>query len=507
MNPNNKRIAKNTIYLYIRTVFMMLVALVTSRVVLGTLGFVDYGLYNVVAGVISLFSVLSATLGAATSRYLTFELGLNDNNRLRNVFRTAFNIHLGLVFIVILLGESIGLWLVNHVLNIPPERLFACRVIYQFVIISAVFTIMQIPFNALIIAHEKMNVFACIGLSDAALKLGIAYLISATNFDKLIFYGGLMAGAVVVIYCICHFYCKTRLEGYNLGKKMEKTVFKEMMAYSGWNLFGVVQNIASNQGINILINVFFGPVVNTANAIAQQVNTAVSSFYDNFTTSLNPQIVKTYAKNEWAEMKTLIFRGGRFSFFLLMLFLLPVYLETDILLKLWLKNVPESTILFTRLAIAVSLVGCFGSIMYMAVAATSKIKWYQITVGGTLLLTFPITYLCYKLGATPAIAYIIMIIMTTITVCIRLIFLKKLLGITPKEYLTKVIGISLIVFILSAILPLCVHYFMDYSILRLIVVTFASVVSSSIFVYLLGITKEEKQSVNNFVKNKLHKNG
>jgi O-antigen/teichoic acid export membrane protein len=326
-SENNKRIAKNTLFLYIRMMFTMLIALITSRVVLNALGFVDYGLNNVVAGVITLFGFLNSSLGSATSRFLTFELGLNNTERLKTVFRTAFNIHFGMAIIVVVLCETAGLWIVNNVLTIPPERLFACNMIYQFVIVSSVFSIMQVPFNALIIAHERMNVFAFIGITNAVLQLGVAGLISVATFDKLIFYGVLNAGVVIGIYAFYHFYCKYRLDGYNLGRTMDKPLLKEMIGYSGWSLFGNAAGMSLSSLTNILMNVFFGPVVNAANAIAQQVSAAVTSFCSNFTMALNPQIVKTYAANEMLQMKLLIFRGGKFSFFLLMIFLIPVWLE------------------------------------------------------------------------------------------------------------------------------------------------------------------------------------
>jgi O-antigen/teichoic acid export membrane protein len=503
MNSNNKRIAKNTLLLYIRTIIIMVTALITSRIVLNALGFVDYGLYNVIAGVITLFSFLNSSLGAATSRYLTFELGLHSMERLKTVFRTAFNIHLGLAIIVFVFCESAGLWIVNSVLTIPPERQFASNVIYQFVILSAMFSIMQVPFNALIIAHERMSVFALIGMTNAALQLGVASLITVTGLDRLIFYGALNAGVVAGIYAFYHLYCKYRLDGYSLGRTMDKPLLKEMIGYSGWTLFGSASGMASSAGTNILMNIFFGPAINAANAVAQQVNSAVQSFCSNFTTALNPQTVKTYAAGERMQMKSLIFRGGKFSFYLLMIFLIPVCLETDILLRLWLKNVPEYAGTFTRLILILSLSGCFGMTISTAVQATGKIKYYQITVGGTLLLAFPVTFICYKLGSPPAAAYIGMITTALVAVFIRLVFLKKYLGITLAEYSTKVLWRAFTVLIFSAVLPLLVHTGMDEGLLRLTAVTCAALLSSAAAIYTLGLTKDERKPVNSFIRNTL----
>jgi O-antigen/teichoic acid export membrane protein len=467
---------------------------------LNALGFVDYGLNNVIAGVIMLFSFLNNSLGAATSRFLTFELGLNNVSRLKTVFRTAFNIHLGLAIAVFVFCESAGLWIVNNVLTIPPERLFACNVIYQFVIVSSMFSIIQVPFNALIIAHERMKVFAYIGMTNALLQLGVAYLISIAIFDKLILYGALNAVAVAGIYTFYHFYSKYRLDGYNLGKTMDKPLLKEMVGFSGWSLFGTVAGMAWNAGTNILMNIFFGPVVNAANAIAQQVNSAINSFYTNFTVSLNPQIVKTYAIDDRTQMKSLIFRGGKFSFFLLLIFLIPVFLETNILLRLWLKNVPEYANTFTKFIVFVSLIGCFGSTMSMSIQATGIVKFYNIVVGTILLFSLPITYICYQSGYTPTSAYIGMMITTVIAVVARMFFLKKLLNIHYSEYFKYVLWVSFIVFIFSIIPPLFVHRIMTEGFVRLFVVAFTGLFSSSVSIYLLGLTQTERKFVNVTIK-------
>jgi O-antigen/teichoic acid export membrane protein len=286
---------------------------------------------------------------------------------------------------------------------------------------------------------------------------------------------------------------------------MDKPLLKEMISYSGWSLFGNSSNIAWNAGTNILMNIFFGPIVNAANAIAQQVSAAISSFYTNFTMALNPQIIKTYAAGEMQQMKALIFRGGKFSFFLLMIFLIPVFLETDTLLLLWLRNVPEYASIFTKLImICTSLVGCFGITVSMAVQATGKVKYYQITIGCILLLAFPLTYVCYKLGATPATAYIGMMATAIIAIFARMFFLKKYLNISYVSYLKNILWISFVTFIFSAIPPYFVHEIMSNGVLRLLVVSCVTLISTSIFVYVFGLTQAERQSVNRFIIKKMN---
>jgi O-antigen/teichoic acid export membrane protein len=355
---------------------------------------------------------------------------------------------------------------------------------------------MQAPFNALIIAHERMKVFAYIGMTNALLQLGVACLISVAAFDRLIFYSALHSVVVMGIYAFYHLYCKYRMEGYSFGKAMDKSLLKEMVSYSGWFLFGAVSGMAWSAGTNILMNIFFGPVVNAANAIAQQVNSAINSFYTNFTMSLNPQIVKTYAVDDREQMKSLIFRGGKFSFFLLSIFLIPVFLETDVLLRLWLKNVPEYAGVFTRFIVFVSLTGCFGTTLSMSIQATGIIKLYNIVVGSILLLSLPITYICYKFGYMPASAYIGMIITTAIAVFARMFFLKKLLRIDYSDYFKYVLWVSFIVFIFSMIPPLFAHRIMNEGFVRLFVVACVGLFSSLASIYLLGLTQAERKFVN-----------
>jgi O-antigen/teichoic acid export membrane protein len=500
MLENNKRIAKNTLILYFRTILTILVSLYTSRVILNSLGLVDYGLNNVMAGVITLFSFLNGALGASTSRFLTFELGRNDVTKLKNVFRTAFNIHVVLAVIVVIFCETAGLWIVNHVLVIPPERLFACNIIYQYVIISAMLNITQVPLNALIIAHERMNVYAYLSVSDAILKLVAAYLITVSTFDKLITLGTLNLCVSFGMYLFYHFYCKKHFTEYNIGKKADKKLLREMAGYSIWSLLGSVAVMLKNQGVNILMNIFFGPIVNAANTIAYQVNNAITNFSNNLTMALNPQIIKTYAANEKAQMKNLIFKGGRFSFFLLMVFSIPIFMETDIILKLWLRVVPEYANILTRLVIVLSLVECFIYTLGTSIQATGKIKYYQIIVSGTILLNFPVTYLLYKIGGEPWTALVVSIILSIITVFARLILTKVYLNISIGEYLKKVLLVSGTVLIASILFPLTVYLYFNQGFIRLIAVVVISLISSVTSIYLFGLQQSEKYKIRIYIK-------
>jgi O-antigen/teichoic acid export membrane protein len=503
MHENNRRIAKNTIFLYFRTLLTMIVSLFTSRVILNTLGVVDYGLNNVIAGVITLFSFLNSALGVSTSRFLTFELGRNDRDRLKNVFRTAFNIHAALAIIVVVFCETAGLWIVNHVLVIPPERLFACNVIYQYVVVSALLSITQVPMNAQIIAHERMGVYAYTGIADAVLKLAVVYVITVSTFDKLVTLGMFNLCVSFGMYAFYHIYCKRHFVEYNFGLKTDRKLFREMIGFSAWSLLGQLQHVLKTQGINILINIFFGPIVNAANAIAYQVNTAITSFSNNFTTAMQPQIIKSYATNEKEQMKSLVFRAGKFSFFLLMIFCIPAYLEIDIILKLWLKNVPEYASILTRLIICIILVDAYVFSTYTPVYAVGILKNYQLSLTCIYFLNLPMTYICYKFGASPSAALIISAITNIICIPVRLYFLKKSVQIGIREYFKNVILINILVFVPSAIFPLSIHLYLPYGFGRFVLVGVTSIISSVIFIYLLGLSKNEKKQIIILVKSRL----
>jgi O-antigen/teichoic acid export membrane protein len=454
--------------------------------------------------VITLFSFLNSAQGASTSRFLTFELGRNDRDRLKKVFRTAFNIHAALAIIVVVFCETAGLWIVNNVLVIPPERLFACNVIYQYVVVSALLSITQAPMNAQIIAHERMGVYAYTSIADAVLKLAVAYLITVSTFDRLVTLGSLNLCISFGMYIFYHIYCKKRFAEYNFGLKTDRKLNREMLNYSTWSLLGSTAFMLKNQGINILINIFFGPVINAANAIAYQVNQAVVQFSNNFTTALNPQIIKTYAADKKAQMKNLIFRGGRFSFFLLMLLSIPVLLETNIILKLWLKTVPDYTVALTRLILLLALIESFAITISIGIQATGQIKYYQIFVGCIYLLNFPIAFLFYKSGAKPTAALTISIVLALINMFVRLYFLKKYTCIGMFDFVKSVLWVSATVMVASCILPAAIYELMNEGVLRFFAVLAVSFFSSAVSVYLLGLQKMERQKINIYISNKLN---
>ena len=316
-SENNKRIAKNTLLLYVRMLFMMVVSLYTSRVILNALGVEDFGIYNVIGGIVAMFSVISNSLSASISRFITFELGKGNTDRLKKIFATSVSIQIGLSMLVVIAAESVGLWFVNYKMVISPDRLVAANWVYQFTIFTFVVNLISVPYNAAIIAHEKMSAFAYISIIDALGRLGVASLVLISPIDNLIFYGFLSAFLAVLIRCLYGYYCKNNFEECNFKFSFDKLLFKEMFSFAGWNFIGATSGVFRTQGINVLINLFYGAVINAARGISVQVNTAVVSFSNNFMTALNPQITKSYAMGDLPYMHKLIFEGTKLSFYLM----------------------------------------------------------------------------------------------------------------------------------------------------------------------------------------------
>lgn len=483
-------------------ILLMCISLYTSRVLFNTLGFVDYGLYNVVAGVIVVFSYINSSMSVATSRFLTFELGKNDLLNMKCVFGNALFIHICLAFLVFMLGEVIGVYLINNVLSIPDDRLIACNFLFQFVIVMSMMTIITVPFSALVVCHERMDIYAYIGLFDAFAKLLVVYLLQVAAFDKLILYGifnTLISTSYFLFYLI--FDKKKYVNVCHFKFTIKKALVRKMLGFTTWSLIGSTAIMLRNSGVNILINIFFGPVINAANAIAYQVNSSVTGFVTNFTMALNPQIIKSYSSGHYEEMKDLIYRGGKFSFFLLLILCLPLMFCCDYLLRLWLGNYPEYTSVLTRLVLLLTLVEVLNQSVGTAIQATGNIRDYQLVLSGILCLVFPLAYICYKLNATPPAALICAIVVSTINVFIRLIFIKKLLKIDPRDYLAKVICRCWITATIAAIIPSVLYFAISQdSWINFLFVCIVSGISALVSCYLIGLSTPERDYANQTVK-------
>lgn len=438
-NSNNKRIAKNTIVLYLRMIFILCVGLFTSRVVLNTLGVEDYGLYNVVGGFVTIFAFLNGAMSTATQRFITFELAKGNLERQRITFSTAIIIHFALATIILVLAETIGLWMLYEKLVIPEERLTAAMWVYQLSIASCFLSIVSLPYNAMIIAHEKMSAFAFISIMDVVLKLVIVYFLTITPFDRLIFYAVLLFGVQLLNRIIYGYYCSKNFEEARFVFAFDKSIFKEMGNIAGWSLFGNLAGVGYTQGLNLLLNMFFGPAVNAARGVAVTVQGIVSGFVSNFQMALNPQITKSYAVNDLKRMHTLIYASSKYSYFLLFIIVLPVFIEAATILTIWLKLVPGHTVWFLRLTLCIMLVEALANPLMVSSQATGKVKKYQSVVGGTLLLIVPVAYCALRLGCNPETIFVIHLFFALIAQLFRLCIMAPLIQMSLYEYFRKVI--------------------------------------------------------------------
>lgn len=498
-SANNKRIAKNTLLLYVRTLFIMLITLYTSRVILNTLGVSDYGIYNVVGGVVAMFGFINGSMSSATQRYITFALGKGDMKNLQKVFSTALQIHFLIAILILLLGETVGLWFLYEKMQIPTDRMDSAFWVLQCSILSTVVMIISVPYNADIIAHEKMSAFAYISILEALLKLAVVYALSLSPYDKLIFYAFLILAVQLLIRFCYNNYCHRHFFESKYKHIWDKSLFKEMTNFAGWSMFGNLASVLFGQGLNMLLNVFFGPVVNAARAVSVQVQNAIQQFVGNFQMALNPQITKTYAKGEMKEMHQLMFRSARFSFYLLFLLSLPVLFETNFILTIWLKTVPENTVIFLRIMICTSLIYTLANPMIIANQATGKVKKYQAVCGTILLMILPISYICLKLGCPAYSVFIVHFCMEAIAQLARMIMLRPLIGIRVYDYFKNVYSRVFIVAALSIIVPLLVYESLNDTILRFFIVCVVCVLSVSAVAYTIGLSNNERV----FVKEKV----
>lgn len=373
-SSNNKRIAQNTLLLYFRTLFTMLISLYTSRVVLNTLGVTDYGIYNVVGGVVAMFSVISSSLSSAVSRFITYEIGRGDFEKLKRIFSTSVNIQIGISLVIIALAETFGLWFLNTKMNIPDGRIGAANWVLQCSLLSFIINLVSVPYNACIIAHERMTAFAYISILEAVLKLVVVYMLLISTYDKLATYAVLLVAVALIVRLAYSFYCRRHFEESHYRFVYDKSLIKEMTGFAGWSFFGNGAYMLNVQGVDMLINIFFGVTLNAARGVASQVQNAVMQFVNNFTVAINPQITKSYAAGDMRYVCKLVCRGARFSYFLLFIFVVPLFCEADYVLKLWLKIVPEYAVMFLRLSLFGTLMTLLGNSMLTAIMATGNIK-------------------------------------------------------------------------------------------------------------------------------------
>lgn len=502
---NNKRIAKNTLLLYFRMLLTMVVSLYTSRVVLDALGVEDYGIYNVVGGVVAMFSMLSGSLSAAISRFITFELGTGNREKLARVFSSSVTIQLGLCAIVLLLAETVGLWFLNNKMVIPESRIYATNWVYQLSLLTFVINLISIPYNATIIAHERMSAFAYISIFEAVSKLIVAFCIVISPIDRLILYAIMLATIAIIIRLIYGVYCKKLFEECTYHFIYDHDLLKQMFGFAGWNFIGAASCVLREQGGNIVINLFCGPAVNAAKGIASQVNAAIQSFVTNFMTALNPQITKSYASGNRQYMMTLLFQGARLSYYILLLLSLPVIVNTNYILQLWLAKVPEHTVFFVQLVLIFGMCESISSPLITAMLATGKIRNYQLVVGGCQMMNFPVSYILLRLGAIPETVLIVAIAISQLCLITRLYMLRGLIGLKAQDFIKKVYINVIVVTILSAIIPFVLASTLEDNIWSFIVLCVVTVSSTLLVELYVGCTSKEREFVVSKVKTIIRK--
>lgn len=500
---NNKRIAKNTLLLYFRMILTMVVSLYTSRVILNELGVEDFGIYNIVAGVVVLFSFISNSMVTSTQRYLSVEIGKDNTDGIQNVFSTSLISHLILVFIILVVAETVGLWFVNSCLDIPEHRMMTTNCVYQLSVITTCFNIIRIPYSASIVANEKMDFYAYISIIEVVLKLLIAWALMVSLGDKLIVYSILLLLVVVLIDIFHFYYCNRKLKSNKFILKIDKLLLKEMTSFSGWNLFGGIADVGYKQGVNILLNIYYGVTVNAALGVSNQVRNAVFSFVTNLQMAANPQIIKSYATCNYAYFESLVFRISKYSYYLMILITIPLIFNIDLILNLWLKNPPLYTSEFVVLSLVFCQIDTLTGPQWVAMQASGKIKKYQVVTSILLLLNLPLSFIFLQLGFSPSSVLYVQILVTLVTLLVRLLFARVFLSISIKSYLKGVVLPIILVTLTSLILPVYVYLHTDgYTRLLL---SFISLLYIALCMFVFGTSLNERRLVLEYIKYKVFK--
>lgn len=489
-------IAKNTTLLYARTVLIMIVSLYTSRVILQALGVEDYGVYTAIGGIIAFLSMVTGPIDSAISRFLTYELGRGDKDRLRRYFSTGLTTMIIFAVLSVIILETVGIWFLNNKMVIDESRVTAANWVLHLSIAAFVVNLISAPYRAAIIAHEKMALFAYMGILDAVLKLAVAFILLASPIDKLILYAALLLAVSILVRFIYTIICNRQFEECRTVKiGLDRELFKGLFSFAGWNVFGAMASFCRGQGVNILFNLFGGPVVNAAYGIANQVNGAVTSFVNNFTTALNPSIIKSYAASEKQYMMSLIYQGARFSYFLVLLFAMPLILEAEYVTQLWLGQTPDYSVVFIQLMLIYSLIESLSKTIMAGVHASGKIKTYQIVIGLFQVIILPVAYVLLWMGYSPIAVLLAMVVVDIIAVFARMLMAKHIFDLSIRAYLWEVIVKTLFVTIVGLIVPLVLRIYLDETLARFFIVVTVSILSTALSVLYVGCTNTEREAI------------
>ena len=505
MGTTSGRIIKNTIYLYIKIGVTTVISLYTTRLVLEALGVSDFGIYNMVGGVIAMLGFLNSAMATATQRFMSFSEGENNKEKQTVIFNISFVIHLLIAVLMVIILIGVGIYLFNSVLNIPDNRVTAAKVVYGCLIISTVFGVMSVPYDAMLNTHENMLYYSLVGIIESVLKLAVAISLFYTTQDKLIVYGfmlltiQLIAAMVYRGYCIKHFpECKYK---WTWNKKL----FHSLLGFTSWNLFGTIAWILKDQGNNMLMNIFGNPLINAARGVSYQVSNAVQNLVNGFSTAVNPQLTKNYASDNQEGLHKLMMLSSKLSFFLLLFLALPIIIEISYILNLWLVEVPAYSALFTRIILVEALCATFGGPMITSLLATGHIKWYQIVVGSVMLLNVPVSYLLLRIGFPIETPLVVSLLITLLSFVLRLWFCKHQLELSVQTYLRSVIVPALTVAVISSFLPIFTASLLNEGLLRLFITLITSTISVSLCTYFIGLSKAEQLLVRNLIGKRLKK--
>ena len=500
---DHKRIAKNTIFLYIRMLLLMLVSLYTSRVVLAVLGVEDYGIYNVVGGIVVLFTFINNSMVTSTQRYLNYELGRDDSLQAQRVFSISLNIHVLIALLIFLLSETVGLWLLNTTIKYPESRAFAVQVIYQLSILTTCARIVRAPYHATIIAHERMSFYAYLSIFEAGLQLGVVFLLKAFDFDRLILYGALLC-LVTIITNVCYYlYCRKSFVICKYRLYNDKSLYRQLLSFSGWSLFGGVANMGASQGLNMLLNVFFGVTVNAAMGIANQVNGGLQSFVTNITIPVRPQVVQSYSQGNINRSLNLTYTISKLSCYVLLMMSLPIMLEINYVLHIWLgDNVPTYTAIFVVIIVLNSFISNLNSAVSGLVHASGKMKVYQLCGGTISLISVVIVYIAMLIWDIPSAALVVLLVLDIIRQIVALLVLRSIVSeFSLMEYFRGVVIPLIAVALLSMVCPLLTRYLILGGFLRFCIVLIVSVLSVVVSAYVVGLNKNEKNIVGHMLNN------
>lgn len=505
-NTNNRRIAKNTLLLYVRMFLTMCISIYTSRILLASLGIIDYGIYNVVGGIVGMLAFLNGSLISSSQRFLTYSLGRGQEGDLSKVFSHIFLIHASLALLVIVLCESVGLWLLEAKLVIPEERMFAARLAFQMSILSMAVGMLYVPFNALVIAYERMSFFAYLSLFEVTLKLGIAFAIASFAGDKLMFYAFLIALTQVLIWLCYSLYCRRKFTEVRFIPKFSRAKLKEILGFVSWNTFASVATMLMFQGINLILNVFFGPVLNAARSLALQVQHALMQLYVNFQMAINPQITKSYAQNDLARMHSLMFASVKISFVIMWAIALPFFFVSDYVLHLWLVEVPAYTSTFMKMGLCIAVVDAISNPFIIGCMATGRIRSIMVICGGLFCLVLPITYVLFLLGLPPQYAYVVHLGITLLAFFIRLVLVDRLVRFGIWHFFRIGLFRMAIVLLVSFALLYGFHLLYDEeSFMKFVLVCCFSLAAVGLSSFFLLLDKGERGFVAAFVRKRFRK--